>query len=218
MQNLTRRFNIVMWLYSIVKSWKLHLHFWGQKKNYNLFLFLGLSVYEAVLPLCDISVCFYLTGSVDSTALPSHFVGLFWNPTLASGVTFQAWLECPPSSPCLAVTRPRLPPGSRSRLALLAETCDGPYITQHFIAGHPVAGEGVEGTPQGAPSKRTIICLTTVVFALPGELWRSPSPRAFSLVAFWGFSFKLVKQWIPAIMLGHTGEAVSARSDLRWGI
>lgn len=84
------------------------------------------------------------------------------------------------------------------------------------------------GRPQGAPSKRTIICLTTVVFALPGEQWsplRDPPssiPKlkhcAFSLVALWGFSFKQVKQWIPAIMLGQIGEAVSDRSDLGWGI
>lgn len=37
---------------------------------------------------------------------------------------------------------------------------------------------------------------------------------AFSPVAFWGFSFKRVKQW----MLGQMGEAVSDRTDLGWGI
>lgn len=46
------------------------------------------------------------------------------------------------------------------------------------------------GRPQGAPSKHTIICLTTVVFALPGEQWSPPQgpslfrPQAQTLCIF----------------------------------
>lgn len=51
-------------------------------------------------------------------ASASHFVGRVWNPTLAPGVTFQAWLKCPPPPPCPAVTRLRWDRRSGSKAEL----------------------------------------------------------------------------------------------------
>lgn len=58
-----------------------------------------------------ISLTFYSLHLTCSLRQPRHmasatpFVDQVWNSTLAPGVTFQAWLRCPPPSPCPAVTR-----------------------------------------------------------------------------------------------------------------
>lgn len=57
------------------------------------------------------------------------------------------------------------------------------WSLHNFIEGHPVA----EGGPQGAALKSTVICLTTVVFALPGEPWATtaaPPPLLLQWVQF----------------------------------
>lgn len=111
----------------------------------------GGSVYEAGVSLSSLfKHSLSLSFSPTAHLLPwqrccmasaSHFVGRVWNPTLAPGVTFHAWLKCPAPSPCPAVTRLRWDRRSGSKAELLhrarsrTPSC-GAYVTSKFVRGH----------------------------------------------------------------------------------